>query len=166
MTAERPLVAVLVGTDHHPFDRLLAWVSALAADGRYRFHVQHGSTTLPEGLTGAPMLGVRELEDLVREADAVVTHAGPGCIMDARQQGHVPVVVPRDPSLGEHVDGHQQRFVRTIRGSGMILTARDADELAAQIDTAVAARREPGPEGVRTAVLTRFEALVDRLVAS
>ena len=42
------------------------------------------------------MLGVDQLAELLLSADAVVTHGGPGLIMEARAAGHCPIVVPRD----------------------------------------------------------------------
>lgn len=165
MTGEdRPLVAVFVGTDHHRFDRLLSWVVALETAGSFRFHVQHGCTPLPAFLTGQPLLGATAMADLLERASAVVTHAGPGSIMDARDHGHQPIVVPRDPRHGEHVDDHQQRFGRFLARTGMVVTADDANELAHRLDAAV----QVGHTGARpvgaTETLARFEALVDGLV--
>lgn len=158
-----PLVVVMVGTDHHRFDRLLTWAAALAASGAYRFFVQHGATPLPPQLDGAPMLAPAELTWMLRRADAAITHAGPGCIMDARGCGHVPIVVPRDPRLGEHVDDHQQRFARFISRSGMVVTASDAAELEARLRVAVLAGRIVADRHPVPAV-RRFEELVEGLL--
>ncbi len=163
MSGPAPLVAVFVGTDHHRFDRLLRWVEALGDSG-LDFFVQHGSTPLPPRLRGAPMLGPVELDALLRRASAVVTHGGPGSIMDARDRGHVPVVVARDPRLGEHVDDHQQRFVAHVGRTGMVLPATDLDRFEARIREAVVlgpVRLEPERQS-RT--MARFEQLVDGLV--
>lgn len=133
MVEHRPLVAVLLGTDHHRFDRLVTWIGQLAATGDIDWFVQHGATELPTGqpwMSGRPMLGAAELEDLLERADAVVTHGGPGLIMEARTHGHLPVVVARHPALGEHVDDHQQRFVRRIAATGSVLEADSPLELA------------------------------------
>ncbi|MCR1783698.1 hypothetical protein KVF89_14245 [Nocardioides carbamazepini] len=159
-----PLVAVFLGTDHHRFDRVLTWVGRLQEQGLFRFHVQHGATPPPSWLTGAPLLGPAALTELLDRADAVVTHGGPGSIMDARGRGHLPVVVPRDPRLGEHVDDHQQRFARFLARTGLIVTAYDEQELAARLSLAVLTGR-----GIRAAhrtspTLARFEALADELV--
>ena len=129
----RPLVAVLLGTDHHPFDRLVGWAAGLAGDSAQDWFVQHGSTRLPNGLPGAMMLSSEDLDALLRRADAVITHGGPGLIMEARWTGHVPVVVPRDPRFGEHVDGHQLRFVSHIEHTGLVHTARTPFELTAAL---------------------------------
>ena len=163
MSAGTPLVAVMVGTDHHRFDRLMTWVAELADSGAYRFFVQHGATPLPGPLDGSPMLRPDRLSVLLDTASAVVTHAGPGCIMDARSHGHVPIVVPRDPHLGEHVDDHQQRFARFIARSRMVVTADDRESLEACLRVAVLTShvvtdRGPAP-GVR-----RFEELVAGLL--
>ncbi|MDN4161706.1 glycosyltransferase [Nocardioides abyssi] len=122
MTAP-PLVAVLLGTDHHPFDRLVTWTAEVRRATGADVFVQHGATRLPADLPGAPMLGSAELSALLERAAVVVTHGGPGLIMEARVAGHVPVVVPRDPRLGEHVDDHQLRFVAHIAGSGLVAAA-------------------------------------------
>ncbi|MDQ6527209.1 glycosyltransferase [Nocardioides sp. LHD-245] len=165
MTRRRPpLVAVFLGTDHHRFDRLLTWAGRLQEQDTFLFQVQHGATPLPSGLTGTPLLDPAALAELLDRADAVVTHGGPGSIMDAREHGHLPVVVARDPRLGEHVDDHQQRFARFLARTGLIVTAYDEPELAARLSLAVLTGR-----GIRTthrasSTLARFEALADELV--
>lgn len=181
MSEQRPLVAVLLGTDHHPFDRLVAWTTRLAGAGDTDWFVQHGATALPERqpwLTGRAMLDAEELEDLLQRADAVVTHGGPGLIMEARTLGHLPVVVARDPLLGEHVDDHQQRFVRRVAAAGSVLEADSPRELADGVRRAIEHRSldlgcvTEGPPGVGEAApgapdasaAERFGHLVDLLV--
>ncbi|GAA3678231.1 glycosyltransferase [Nocardioides ginsengisoli] len=159
-----PLVAVFLGTDHHRFGRLLAWAVQLQQEGRFRFHVQHGATPLPRSLTGDALMGPSAIAELLDRASAVVTHGGPGTIMDARSRGHTPIVVPRDPRLGEHVDDHQQRFARFLARSGMIVTAYDVDELAVRLELAVLVGHAPPQESRPSPTLARFEALVEDLV--
>jgi UDP-N-acetylglucosamine transferase subunit ALG13 len=105
-----------------------------------------------------------EIADLLDRASAVVTHGGPGTIMDARSHGHTPIVVPRDPRLGEHVDDHQQRFARFLARSGMIVTAYDVDELAVRLELAALVGHAPPQERRPSPTLARFEALVEDLV--
>lgn len=159
-----PLVAVFLGTDHHPFDRLLAWADDLQRQGRFRFHVQHGATRLPPGLTGLPLMTPAAMSDLLERAHAVVTHGGPGSIMDAREHGHVPVVVARDPRHGEHVDDHQMRFSRFLVRTGLVVAARDARELAARLSLAVLTGHAAEVAHRPSPTLARFEALVEDLV--
>ena len=84
-----PRIVDLLGTDHHPFDRLVRWVADLNTVGDAEWFVQHGSTRLPRGLAGCAMLKNDALRDLLTDADAVVTHGGPGLIMEARDAGHL-----------------------------------------------------------------------------
>ena len=129
------VVLVLVGTDHHPFDRLVDWADSLAQRlPSTRVVVQHGATRAPTIAEGHDFVPHHELVELLGSAVAVVCHGGPGTIMDARDAGHVPVVWPRDPEHGEHVDGHQQRFVRLLGGSDLVV----ATWSTAEVDEAVA----------------------------
>jgi UDP-N-acetylglucosamine transferase subunit ALG13 len=62
-------------------------------------------------------------------ADAIVCHGGPATIVEARDAGHLPIVVPRRASLGEHVDDHQVRFAALVCGLGRVLFPRSEREL-------------------------------------
>ena len=62
--------------------------------------------------------------------------------MDARGLGHVPVCVPRDPSLGEHVDGHQQRFATLVDRAGVVVRADSPGALDLAVRQAASRRRE------------------------
>lgn len=139
MSAPRPLVLALAGTDHHPFDRLVDWVDAAA--GRrpeVRFVVQHGATTrAPRVAEGVEFLSQDRLRALLAEATAVVCHGGPGTITDAREAGHVPLCVPRDPRLGEHVDGHQQRFAQMVGQAGVVRHVTSAEAFQTALDQAL-----------------------------
>lgn len=164
-----PLVVVLVGTDHHPFDRLVQWCSDLAAEEWARWFVQFGTSRWPQStsplLAGQPMLDVARLNRLLHGASCVVTHAGPGLLMDARLHGHIPVVVPRHPDFGEHIDSHQLRFTEHLAPSGRIRAAHTAAELRAGVLDALSTQRDAQrPAGPAPEVLARFADLVDSAV--
>jgi UDP-N-acetylglucosamine transferase subunit ALG13 len=137
-----PLVVALVGTDHHPFDRMVDWIDA-AAERRpeVRFVVQHGATKAPRVAEGHGFLAHDALVRLLADATAVVCHGGPGTIMDAREAGHVPVCVPRDPAFGEHVDGHQQRFAALVSEAGVVRYVADQAEFDRELDRALTQSR-------------------------
>lgn len=161
----RPLVVVLLGTDHHPFDRLAQWAVELAAVDGADWFVQHGSTALPRALRGAQILPWGILNDLLVSADAVVSHGGPGMIMDARNAGHRPIVVPRDPLLGEHVDNHQQLFTARMAQAGLITSASTRDELRAAVDLALGAGRcSPAATVQGVDVSRRLATIIDALI--
>ena len=69
-------------------------------------------------------------------------HGGPGLITEAREAGHVPLCVPRDPQLGEHVDGHQQRFAALAAREGVVRTVQSQEAFDDELD-----RRWRGPPG-------------------
>lgn len=169
-----PLVAVLLGTDHHPFDRLVSWTDDVRRATGADVFVQHGATSLPAGVPGAGVLAPAEMLLLLERATAVVTHGGPGLIMEARAAGHVPVVVPRDPRLGEHVDDHQVRFVARVADSGLITPAPRLATFRRAVASAIvhggrgpstaAGAGAPGSGAEATTAPARFGRLVDELL--
>lgn len=156
---------VLVGTDHHPFGRALAW-----ADSHQRAFpeddvlVQHGLSDPPRYARGIAFLTPAEMRQQVTAADVVITHGGPGTISDARSGGHRPIVFPRDPVAGEHVDDHQQRFAPWCAERGLVLLARTPEELTAvvaDLPTGGTRLAETGL-GSGAAAVTAFAELVAR----
>lgn len=150
------LVVVMLGTDHHPFTRLIDWTDeeARARPGT-RFVVQHGATRPPVVAEGSPFWPVERIRTLLVEASAVVCHGGPGTIMDARTAGHVPICVPRDPALGEHVDGHQLRFATLVASAGVVLRATEQQQFHELVETALAADRDRRQPAAPTSAATR-----------
>ena len=167
LETERASVLVVVGTDHHPFERLMRWVDAFAAatDRPIGWLVQSGTSTAPGSVRSRAFLARDELARAMAEATVVVCHGGPASIADARSAGHVPIVVPRRRGLGEHVDDHQVRFARRLAGSGRIRLAEDEERFRGCLEQALA---EPpsgdhvGGHGDREC--ERFIALADRLL--
>lgn len=163
-----PLVAVLVGTDHHPFNRLVDWSLHLAEEGWARWFIQYGTSHFEPSedprVSGARVVGSEDLTEVLEAASCVVVHGGPGLLMDAWLAGHTPVVVARDPALGEHVDQHQQRFVAHLGSDERALVATDAASLRAQISVGLASRGAPGAGRDTSATLNRFSSLVEHTV--
>lgn len=126
-----PLVVVSVGTDHHPFDRLIRWVedwtASLGQD--VRLVVQHGASQPSSTGENHTIIPREELLSLFREATVLVTQVGPGTILDANAVGRRPIVMPRDPRRGEHVDGHQIPFGRFMSAQGTAFIAETEDTL-------------------------------------
>jgi UDP-N-acetylglucosamine transferase subunit ALG13 len=135
-----PLVLAVVGTDHHPFDRLVDWMTEWlrSVPGPVECLIQHGTAAPPEVGGGIPYLDHPQLVELMGRAVAVVTHGGPATIVDCRRLGRLPIAVPRRKQFGEHVDDHQVRFVERIAADGIVREARSAAELARWLDTALA----------------------------
>ncbi len=161
------VIVVLVGTDHHPFERAVRW-----ADDRQRSHpqdrvfIQYGKSREPRLATGEAFVSPQRLRQLVAEADIVITHGGPGTISDARQAGHRPIVFPRDPQHGEHVDDHQQRFAAWCARRGLVGFAATSSD----VDEAIARLGESGTRGLALAdpaaqaAVARVGELIDGLI--
>ena len=166
------LLLVTVGTDHHPFDRLVRWVDAWLAGGRreLRCLMQTGTSAPPAGPADwRAYLEFDALQTAMREAAAVVCHGGPGTILGARHMGAIPIVVPRQHRLGEHVDDHQVAFSRRLAAEGGdVFLAETQADLHRLLDRAAAepAAFRAGPEDRATATAVReFGRLVDGLVS-
>ncbi len=131
-------VVVAVGTDHHPFDRLIGWVDAWAeARPDVTVVVQRGTSAPTEHCPSVDLLPHGELCQHFADSIVVVSHGGPSTVMDARMAGRLPLVVARDPDRGEHVDDHQQRFARHLDRHELARVADDAESLHRLLDEAL-----------------------------
>ncbi|MEO3772565.1 glycosyltransferase [Micromonospora sp. B9E7] len=166
-------VLVAVGTDKHPFDRLVDWLAqwhAQVADP-VGLTVQHGHTAVPPLPGAVPFLGHDALQQAMADADLVVCHGGPATILEARRHGHLPIVVPRNPARGEHVDDHQLLFARRLGAAGLVALCetREAlhDALTAGLadPTRYAVATDPQAHEARRAAVARVGRIVDDLVA-
>jgi UDP-N-acetylglucosamine transferase subunit ALG13 len=171
-----PTVLVSVGTDHHPFDRLVRWVDGwLGAqdNGEVTCLVQYGASHPPGRARGLPYLDHADLSQVMGGAHVVVCHGGPSTIAEARRNGHRPIVVPRNPRLGEHVDDHQERFSRRLADAGMVWLVTSREDLVHALDDALAHAEHVHLEGngvpsqpSASEAALRFGALVDELFAA
>lgn len=163
---------VAVGTDKHPFDRLVGWLDEWRSGADVALTVQHGHTPAA-GVPGAvPFLGHDALQAAMGEADLVVCHGGPATILEARRHGRLPIVVPRDPARGEHVDDHQQLFARRLGAAGMVALAETREELFAALAAGLAdpsrfaVAADQGAAEARRAAVQRVGRIVEELVAA
>lgn len=161
-------VLVSVGTDHHPFDRLVRWVDAwAAAHPLHSCFVQYGTSARPEACAAMDNLRYEDLLQAMQTSAVIVSHGGPATIMDARACGRLPLVVPRRADLGEHVDDHQVRFSRWMAGRRQVMLAESEQELHQHLDSALRhpdrVRIDPHDPDIEASV-RRFAGLVDGLL--
>lgn len=116
-------IVVSVGTHEQQFDRLVEMADKLASES-HDVTVQYGYSREPVLAHGIDFLPVKDLDKWMEEADIVIVHGGPATVLQALSKGKTPVVVPRDPTLNEHVDDHQLRFARHLQehGLGIVMT--------------------------------------------
>ncbi|MCP5025562.1 MAG: glycosyl transferase family 28 [Actinomycetia bacterium] len=168
MTAQ---VFVSVGTDHHPFDRLVGWVDRWQKGTSHHAEVfvQRGTSLTSSTVESIDYLDKDELDARLASAAVVVSHGGPSTIMGARGSGIRPIVVARDHTRGEHVDGHQMAFCEHLEKYGLIIRARTEEQLHALIDDALEnpsmVRLNDGDhDDLIAPTLERFESMVDGLL--
>lgn len=175
---ERELdILVLLGTDHHRFDRLVGWLDdylGLPGNESLRALVQLGTTTAPpRRAEGVGIVAWSELQQLMRQATVVVSHGGPATMFEVRRQGRKPVVVPRDPALAEHIDQHQQEFSRRMGHLGLVTVCEDRQAFEAALTAVLAnpeAHQVTGEENLRdseqvAAAVDITGRIIDRLAA-
>lgn len=162
---------ITVGSDHHPFDRLIGWVDDWLDDrkpAQLTATFQYGTAARPRNGEAHEFLPHQDLQDLLAAADLVVTQGGPMGIIEARRYGVKPIVMPRLARLGEVVDDHQVAFCRRLAETGELVLAEDIATLWTALDEAMSnpaalllearAEQERVSESVR-----RFENLTERL---
>ncbi|TVQ90949.1 MAG: hypothetical protein EA397_10655 [Deltaproteobacteria bacterium] len=161
------MIFITVGTHHQPFDRLVRAARELAET--HEVLLQRGVSTEDAGRCRAvDFLPPPEMTENMRRARIVVAHAGPATLFEAAALGQVPIVVPRDPAHGEHIDDHQLRFVERLEDRLVIL--RDPRELPRAVVEWEARKRsllpfEPDPSRTRGFALG-VEQVCQRVVAS
>lgn len=172
--ADLARVLVAVGTDKHPFDRLIDWLRdwQSTAPDRVVLTIQHGHTRVADGRGAVAFLGHDELQAAMSAADLVVCHGGPATILEARRRGTVPIVVPRDPTHGEHVDDHQLRFARRLGAAGLVVVCETRATFVAALTAGLAepsrfvVRADPEAARAREAAVARVGEIVENLVVA
>ncbi|MFC0005285.1 glycosyltransferase [Micromonospora siamensis] len=170
----RTSVLVAVGTDKHPFDRLVGWLEEWHREvgDAVALTVQHGHTRAPAVPGAVPFLDHDALQAGMAGADLVVCHGGPATILEARRHGHLPIVVPRDPGRGEHVDDHQQLFARRLGAVGKVALCETREALFGALRAGLADRErfavtaDPAEVAARRAAVGRVGEIVEGLVAA
>jgi UDP-N-acetylglucosamine transferase subunit ALG13 len=164
-----PDVLVLVGTDAHPFDRMVAWVDSWLSSRADPLTclIQYGTSSPPRVATAEAYLDHASVQELMRRAAVVVMHGGPTTISEARRFGHRPIVVPRVPGLGEHVDDHQVRFTARLDDAGLIDLVGSADALSRAIEDTLRSggpRTQDGDDAESTRAAIAFGEVVDTVL--
>ena len=139
-----PIVFATVGTDQHPFDRLVRWLDRVAAgNADLQCVVQFGTSSPPAFAAGIDYLNHDQLLGWIDRAAVVITHGGPASIIQVRERHGRPIVIPRDPRRGEHVDRHQMDFAAMLDRMGAVSIASSSDELAELVDQHLATAPMP-----------------------
>lgn len=164
-----PQIVMSLGTDHHPFPRLVEWLDhVLERLPEVSCLRQHGFTRPSERAANVQRMPRTELLALYDTAQVIIVQGGPGSILDARLTGHVPLAVPRRSHLGEVVDDHQVAFTHRMVDNGETKLIESPQDLLSAITTIMARPSEfrteprvPQPEIASQLLLSTLDAHLD-----
>lgn len=101
---------------------------------RGQVHAQIGSGSYePKNMTFERFMNKAKFDQLIAEADSVVSHAGVGTIATALALNKPLLVMPRLRRFGEHVNDHQVGTAVRYAELGHVLLAEDSNELAEKL---------------------------------
>jgi UDP-N-acetylglucosamine transferase subunit ALG13/SAM-dependent methyltransferase len=124
-----PGTFVTVGNAHQPFTRLLEAVHGIAADLPQPVLVQRGHTPFSsDRCTVVDFMSMDRFMVELAGAELVITHGG-ATVMQTIQLGKIPVVCPRLPDFGEHIDDHQLHFGSLLAQQGAVELVTRSEEL-------------------------------------
>jgi UDP-N-acetylglucosamine transferase subunit ALG13 len=128
------MIFVTVGTQL-AFDRMVRTVDAWAGKSGAEAFAQIGpGEYVPQHMRWTRTMPADECTAHIRQAQAVVAHAGMGSILTALQLGKPIIVLPRRASLGEHRNDHQLTTAKHFQEQGRIQVAFSETELELQLE--------------------------------
>ena len=137
------MIFVSVGTHEAPFDRMLQTVFDLGLGVDEDLVVQYGPSTFRSDSASVQVeyLSFDDVVGYIRQARAVVMHAGVGSVMISLANGKRPIVMARRFEFAEHVDDHQVELARRMDANGLATFVDDAETLRAAL---TGAEQSPG----------------------
>ena len=126
------MILVTLGTQDKPFERLIKAVEQQIELGNIKDDVivQSGCTRYKSNkMKIIRYISIKDFNNLLKEADFVITHAGVGSIIQGLQNNKKMVVVARKREFGEHVNDHQEQILENFGDEGYIIPVYDLDKL-------------------------------------
>ncbi len=123
------MIFVTVGTQL-PFPRLIDAMDRLAARISEPVLAQTGVVCTARNLIVEPVMSEERYRTVLGLSRLVVSHAGIGSVIAARDAQKPIILVPRRAELGEHRNDHQIGTVRELVGRQGLQAVWDTDELA------------------------------------
>ena len=132
------IIFVTLGSQKFQFDRLLIALDKVAEKNKdFTIYAQTGySTYTPVNFKYKPFLNKEEFDQLVQNADIIITHGGTGAIITALKSGKKVLAVARLKEYGEQVDNHQAQIVESFDMAGYIKACWKMESLEDDILTA------------------------------
>ena len=140
------MILVTLGTQDKPFVRLLETI-----DNLINLKVIDEEVNVQAGLTEYQsknmhifdFLSTIEFNELLAQADIVISHGGVGTIISAIKENKPVIVAPRLKEYGEHTNNHQVEIIKKLSNAGCILPLWNMDELTNTLILARSFKPEP-----------------------
>lgn len=126
------MILVILGTQDKPFNRLLEAVEKQIENGiiKDKVIVQSGFTKYDsKTMEIFDLIPMKKFNQLVKEANLIITHGGVGSILGALRANKKVIAVPRDKQYKEHTNNHQKQIVNKFEELGYILVCEDLSKL-------------------------------------
>lgn len=118
------MIFITLGTQACDFTRCMKMVEELIREVGIKDKIvaQTGYTSYkPEGVECFDFVSEDKYQQLMVEADIVISHAGTGALFSSIKKGKKVIAVARLAEYGEMVNDHQTEIVRKLAGEGYIL---------------------------------------------
>jgi len=125
------MIFVILGTQKFQMNRLLKLLDNLIADNKIDESVvaQIGlSDYEPQHMKFYRTIEKKLFDNLISEADLIITHGGVGAIISALKQKKPVIVCPRIAKFGEQVDDHQWEIARSFENKGYVRCYYDEND--------------------------------------
>ena len=126
------MILVLLGTQNNSFVRLLQEVEKNINSGNITDEVvvQAGYTKYNSNkMKIHNLISSQEMEQLVDEANLVISHGGVGSTLQCVKKGKVVIGVPRQKKYNAHVNDHQKQLIETFASQGYIIGIKEVADL-------------------------------------
>lgn len=126
------MILVLLGTQHNNFNRLLSEIDRCVNDNIIKDNVivQAGYTKYASNkMKILDFIPLEEFNNLLEQADLIITHGGVGSILTAIKLNKKVIAVPRLEKFKEHVNDHQIQIVENFDKLGYLKGVFDIHDL-------------------------------------
>ena len=120
------MIFVTVGSRNYQFNRLFEMLDRLYEDGilHEKMFAQIGTSTYkPKHFSYRDYVTPEEFDQLINDADIVVSHGASGSIMKALNAGKKVIAVTRLEKYNEHINDHQIQNNEAFSANGYVLMA-------------------------------------------
>lgn len=118
------MIYITLGTQACDFSRCMRMVEELIAkeQTKDRIVAQTGYTSYhPKGVECFDFVSEDRYQQLMEEADIVISHAGTGALFSSIKKGKKIIAVARLAEYGEMINDHQTEIVKKLSSEGYII---------------------------------------------